>query len=51
MSDPFAAEAALGRSAVATAMADPLTVALKKSLLEFMGISSEWLASGNRQTN
>jgi hypothetical protein len=30
------AEAALGRSAVATAMADPLTVMLKKSLLVFI---------------
>jgi hypothetical protein len=39
MSDALAAEAALGRSAVATAMADPLTATLKKSRLVFIGIS------------
>src|ERR1700750_689522 len=40
ISDTPDAEAALGSSAVATAMADPLIVALKKSLLVFIGISS-----------
>jgi hypothetical protein len=40
MFDALAAAAVLGRSAVATAMADPLTVVLKKSLLVFIGISS-----------
>jgi hypothetical protein len=40
ISDAPKAEVDLDRSAVATAMADPLTVALKKSLLVFIGISS-----------
>jgi hypothetical protein len=40
MSDVLAAGAPLVRSAVATAMADPLTVTLKKSLLVFIGMSS-----------
>jgi len=46
MSDVFAADAPLARSAVATAMADPLTVTLKKSLLVFIGISflSVWVS-------
>jgi len=39
MFDAPDAEAALGRIAVATAMADPLTVTLKKSLLVLIGIS------------
>jgi hypothetical protein len=39
LSDASEAEAALGRSAAATAMADPLTVALKNSLLVLIGIS------------
>jgi hypothetical protein len=37
MSDAPDAKAAPGRSADATAIADPLTVALKKSLLVFIG--------------
>jgi hypothetical protein len=39
MFDAPDAEAALGRTAVANAMADPLTVTLKKSLLVHIGIS------------
>jgi hypothetical protein len=39
MFDAPDAEAALGRTAVANAMADPLTVTLKKSLLVLIGIS------------
>jgi hypothetical protein len=39
MSDALAAEAVPGRSVVATAMADPLTVKRKKSLLVFIAIS------------
>jgi len=55
MSDAPEAEDDLGRSAVATAMADPLTVTLKKSLLVFIGVSSlsvlGQLASRNRQAD
>jgi hypothetical protein len=39
MSDVLAADAPLARSAVAIAIADPLTVTLKKSLLVFIGMS------------
>jgi hypothetical protein len=38
MFDAPDAEAALGRSAVTAAMADPLTVTVKKSLLVFISI-------------
>jgi hypothetical protein len=41
ISDAPKAEVDPGRSAVATAMADPLTVTLKKSLLVFIGVSSQ----------
>jgi hypothetical protein len=40
MSDAPDAEAAPGRKAVAAAMADPLIVTLRKSLLVLIGISS-----------
>jgi hypothetical protein len=40
ISDAPKAEVDLGKIAVANAMADPLTVTLKKSLLVFIGISS-----------
>jgi hypothetical protein len=39
MFDAPDAEAALGRSAVTAAMADPLTVTVKKSLLYRFGVS------------
>jgi len=46
ISDAPEAEVDPGRSAAATAMADPLTVTLKKSLLVFIGISflSVWVS-------
>jgi len=40
MSDSREAKAVLGRTAVAIAIADPLTVTLKKSLLVLIGTSS-----------
>jgi hypothetical protein len=40
ISDAPEAEDDLGKSAVASAMADPLMVTLKKSLLVFIGVSS-----------
>jgi hypothetical protein len=46
ITDALAADAVLGRSAVATAMADPLTVMLKKSLLVL--INSSFLLVGGR---
>jgi hypothetical protein len=45
MFDAPDAEAALGRSAVAAAMADPLTVTVKKSLLVFISIGISSLSS------
>jgi hypothetical protein len=55
MSDAPDAEAGPGRSAVASATADPLTVTLKKSLLVFIGVSRlsvlVQLPSRNRQAN
>jgi hypothetical protein len=39
ISDAPKAEVDSGKSADATAMADPLTVTLKKSLLVFIGVS------------
>jgi hypothetical protein len=41
-SDAARAEVDPGRSAAATAMAEPLTVMLKKSLLVFNGVSSQF---------
>jgi hypothetical protein len=55
ISDACKAEVDPGRSAVATAMADPLTVTLKKSLLVFIFIGASSLsvlghsAARNRQ--
>jgi hypothetical protein len=54
-SDALDAKADLGRSAVATAIADPLTVTPKKSLLVLIGVSSLLVlgesAARNRQAN
>jgi len=54
MSDALAAEETLGRSVVATAIADPLAVTLKKSLLVFinaLSIGFGHLASRNRHAD